>query len=287
MRTVITLLAACLFMMLVGALSTLAGTLPDKEVFPINDAITRQALEEVTVPFVKSESTLPTFSPRGEALVERMKAGFLKRINSESPKWYECGILTPEGDKILRAEKIARYNLDAIRKYDLRWLNPWGVLAVMYSESRGDECAIGPNSRHAARDLKLVDPEKPFNQWTKNDVVTLLNHPKWRKSRATIGADLGLGQQVWERYARILDAGGNEFCGSKQLRCRVPTLDEILSVENGPRVVATGMLTRSKWYRTIRPWQHWPGSIKNYAYDMKITALIYSLGGKDDEKAVF
>jgi hypothetical protein len=75
--------------------------------------------------------TWPTFNPAGEKLVERMRDGFLKTINRESNKWYECGQLTPEEDKPLRTEKIARYTLAALREYDLRWLNPWGVLAVI------------------------------------------------------------------------------------------------------------------------------------------------------------
>lgn len=233
------------------------------------------------------QSSLPTFSPAGEKLVERMRDGFLNTIKQESSKWYECGQLTPKEEKPLRAEKIARYTLAALREYDLKWLNPWGVLAVMYSESRGDQCAIGPNSRKAARDLGLIDDEKPFNQWTKEDIATIFDNPKWKKARGKIGADLGLGQQVWKRYARILDPNGNDKCGTKALKCRVPTLDEILSVENGPRVVATGMLTRNIWHRSKRPWEFWPGTVRNLSYDMRITQLIYSLGGKDGEKAVW
>lgn len=231
--------------------------------------------------------TWPTFSPAGERLVERMRDGFLRTINRESNKWYECGQLTPNKEKSDRAEKIARYTLAAIREYDLKWLNPWGVLAVMYSESRGDQCAIGPNSRKAARDLGLIDADKPFNQWTRDDIAEIFDNPKWKKARGKIGADLGLGQQVWKRFARILDPKGDDKCGSKELRCRVPTLDEILSVENGPRVVATGMLTRKIWHRDARAWSYWPGTIRDLRYDMRITALVYSLGGKDGEKPVW
>lgn len=257
-----------------------------------SDSITTAEVQDIVQ--TESESALsdpqvawPTFSPAGEKLVERMSDGFLKTINRESNKWYECGQLTPAEEKSNRAEKIARYTLSAIREYDLKWLNPWGVLAVMYSESRGDQCAIGPNSRKAARDLGLIDDEKPFNQWTKADIAEIFDHPKWKKARGKIGADLGLGQQVWKRYARILDPNGTDKCGSKELKCRVPTLDEILSVENGPRVVATGMLTRKIWHRDVRAWTFWPGTIRNIRYDMRITALIYQLGGKDKEKPVW
>lgn len=259
---------------------------------PVNETANEPTEEDVQeIIEIESDSalsdpqiSLPTFSPKGEELVERMRDGFLKNIKRESNRWYECGELTPEEDKSLRAEKIARYTLAALREYDLKWLNPWGVLAVMYSESRGDQCAIGPNSRKAARDLGLIGAEKPFNQWSRDDLEQVLTSPKWKKSRAVIGADLGLGQQVWQRYARVLDPRGDDKCGSKELRCRVPTLDEILSVERGPNVVATGMLTRSRWHRTQQPWAYWPGTIRNLSYDMRISRLITTLGGRYDEK---
>ena len=233
------------------------------------------------------ETSMPTFSPAGEQLIARMRDGFLKVIRKESTKWYACGVATPEEDKALRAEKIARYTLDAMREYNTTWLNPWAPLAVIYSESRGDQCAIGPNSRKAARELNLIDPSKPFNGWTKDDIVNVINHPKWKKSRAKIGADLGLGQQVWQRYARVLDPDGKHFCGSKDLRCRVPSLDEILSVEDGPRVITTGMITRNKMFRSKRPWEFWPGARRSLSYDIKITSIIRALGGSDGEKIVW
>jgi hypothetical protein len=273
-----------LSVLVVPALGELpSGTPTEAEVQEIVQTESESALSDPQI----AKDSLPIFSPAGENLVERMRDGFLKNIKQESSKWYECGQLTPEEDKPLRAEKIARYTLAALREYDLKWLNPWGVLAVIYRESRGDQCAIGPNSRKAARNLKIIEENKPFNQWTKEDIETVFDNPKWKRARGKIGADLGLGQQVWKRYARILDTQGNDKCGSKDLRCRIPTLEEILSVENGPRVVATGMLTRKIWHRDVRAWTYWPGTIRNVRYDIKITALIYALGGKDGEKAVW
>lgn len=282
MRLFVTIIV--LFMLsalVVPALSELpTDSLSAEEVQDIIQTESESALSDPQV-------TWPTFSPAGEKLVARMRDGLLKVIKRESNKWYECGELTPDENKPERAEKIARYTLDALREYNLTWLNPWSVLGVIYSESRGDQCAIGPNSRKAAVALKLIDPEKPFNQWTKEDVVSLMEHPKWKKGRGHIGADLGLGQQIWERYARILDPKGTDRCGNKALTCRVPTLNEILSVENGPRVIATGMLTRKMWHRDIRAWAYWPGTIRSLSYDMRITAIVSTLGGSDREKPVW
>jgi hypothetical protein len=259
----------------IGSLSSAQPT--EAEVQEIIQTESESALSDSQI----VQDPLPTFSPEGEALVARMGSGFLKAIKRENNKWWECGKVTPKEDEPIRAEKIARDTLDALREYDLKWLNPWGVMAVIFSESRGDHCAIGPNSRKAAKDLKLVDEDKPFNQWSKEDIESVMSDPKWKRSRAKIGADLGLGQQIWQRYARILDPKGG-------LYCRIPTLDEILSVETGPKVVATGMLTRKIQHRgDIRAWNYWPGWIRNIRYDMRITSLIYQLGGKDKDRPVW
>lgn len=270
-----------LFGLAVPASSDTAPTTPtqqEEQVIELKETASATADEYVS---------MPQFSQAGETLVRRMGDGWLRLVNNESPQWYECGVMTPKEDKAFRAEKLARYTLDALREHNLPWLNPWSILAVMYRESRGDQCAIGPRSREAARELGLIPADKKFNQWTKDDVVNLMNNPKWKKSRSIIGADLGLGQQVWERYARILAPEGKDTCGGRNYKCRVPTIDEILSVEVGPRVVVTGMLSRSRMYHTQRPWEFWPGRIKSPYYDMHITALAHQLGGKDDEKAVW
>jgi hypothetical protein len=119
------------------------------------------------------------------------------------------------------------------------------------------------------------------------DVKILLESPKWKKSRAHIGADLGLGQDVWQTYARVLDPEGDEKCGRKDLACRVPTLDEILSYENGPRVVATGMVYRRYMYHSLQPWGFWPGSIRSLSYEMKIARIVQEMGGDIREKTVW
>jgi hypothetical protein len=230
---------------------------------------------------------MPTFSPEGEELVKQMVQGFVKRINREGGNWYECGQLTSEENKVFRTEKIVRYTLAAIRQYDMSWLNPWAILAIIYHESRGDQCAIGPFSRQAAKQLRLISQNKPANQWSKEDIITVIDKPRWKRSRGRIGADLGLGQQVWSAYARILDPQGDLVCGGKDLRCRVPTIDEMLSVEDGPRILVTGMLTRRIWHRTNQPWLFWKGTARDPRYDMRISRLITALGGKHNAKAVW
>jgi hypothetical protein len=194
---------------------------------------------------------------------------------------------TPREDQSARADRIARQVLAALRDYDLRWLSSWAVIGTIWSESRGDYCAIGPNSRKAARDLGLIPEDRIFNRWSADDVKVLLESPKWKKSRAHIGADLGLGQDVWQTYARIMDPHGKKRCGRKDLPCRVPTLDEIMSYENGSRVVATGMVYRRWMYRNTQPWEHWPGSVRSWSYGMKIARIVQGMGGDVRERTVW
>jgi hypothetical protein len=250
-------------------------------------AVDRAEAQMYVVGTGAEEEALPVFGPAGERLVARMAEGFLTAIRRESPKWWGCGVETPKEEQLARADRIARGILDGQREWDLRWLSPWAVIATVWSESRGDPCAIGPNSRKAARDLGLVPEDRIFNRWSADDVKALLENPKWKKSRAKIGADIGLGQEVWQRYARILDPNGDLRCGRKDLACRVPTLDEVLSYKNGPRVVITGMVHRRWMYRNTQPWMHWPGSIRSLSYGMKIARLVQSMGGDVSERPVW
>ncbi len=235
---------------------------------------------------VVDEDENPVFSPEGEALVQRMAVGFLKKTRQESKRWWGCGVETPEDDQLARAETISRQVLSSLRDNDLRWLSHWAVLGTIWSESRGDPCAIGPNSRAAARDMGLIPEDRMFNRWSAEDVKSVLEHPKWKKSRAKIGADLGLGQMVWQRYARILDKDGDKLCG-KGYPCRVPTLDEILSYDDGAKVVITGMVSRRHMYRSTMPWEHWPGSVRSLSYGMKIARIAQDMGGSIRERPVW
>ena len=72
-----------------------------------------------------------------------------------------------------------------------------GVLGTMMSESRLDYCALGPNPRKWAYKHGLLE-KNPEGQrgtpsYSKENILAVLNHPKWRKRLA----DLGLGQMVW------------------------------------------------------------------------------------------
>lgn len=289
MRSLVFIMALAALMVPIGPRAAAPSDLASDKLEAEGDLAAAAEIDAVPVvdPLASEADERPTFSPRGEVLVRRMAEGFLGQIRRESPKWWGCGVATPLDEQPERADRIARGVLAAMREHDLRWLSPWAVVSTIWSESRGDPCAIGPNSRKAARDLGLVPEDRAFNRWTAEDVRALLEHPRWKRSRDRIGADIGMGQEVWQRYARILDPEGDLRCGKRDLACRVPTLDEVMRYDSGAKVVITGMVHRRWMYRNTQPWEHWPGSIRNLSYSMKIARLAQSMGGSVSERPVW
>lgn len=202
-------------------------------------------------------------------LVERMATGFVQLIKREIPKgrWYDCGVPTPRDQWQERASAMARHVLLAAEEYNLKE-SPWIAWAIMFKESRGNRCAIGPIPRERARELGLA-PEKSHRKWSESEVQSIVQSPRWRGRPV----DLGLGQVVWKRYARIPDGTS----------VRVPTLDEMLSLEDGARVLVFGMQLRSRTtkYRKLasRPHLFWRGSVPSYGYASEISSLSRAMGG--------
>ena len=147
-------------------------------------------------------------------------------------------------------------------------INPWGVWGVIYNESRGNRCAIGPNPRKIAYQKKLIG-QKNWRLWTEEEVLRVMSH-KRMKNRP---ADLGVGQVVWKKFARLKENGV----------VRVPTIKEMLSVETGTRIVAYSMWQRTK-YKLNRRWQHmpwlfWPGRRPHVNYGRHVAHIVKNMGG--------
>jgi len=230
-----------------------------------------------------------------EKLVAELANGFVRATERESKVWWECGEQTPRDRWYPRAEMMARELLTAMDDYGSDF-SPWGVWGVIWAESRGNRCAIGPNPRRYAASSKIVKVPDRYQLWTENDVKNLINNPKWGRRTA----DLGLGQVVWKRYARIpcerrADIYWNRFFQSamptaslttgcrieSERMVRVPTLDEMISVDGGARVTAWGMIVRQNWStkRNRTPWLYWKGLIADYRYLNMITNVVDSMGG--------
>ena len=205
-------------------------------------------------------------TPR-EQMVERLALGFTKAIRRESVKWYECGEPTPPELWNDRAAKMARHLLTALDEYKVK-INPWGPWATIYKESRGNRCGIGPNPRAVAYKFKLIEP-KAHRLWTEADIKSVIRSPRWGRRVA----DLGLGQVVWKRYARLKDGE----------RIRIPTLEEMLTVKQGMRVVAYTMGRRMYWTRNKRlrrtPWIFWPGNVPDWNYHRDVLDIVQKMGG--------
>jgi len=199
-------------------------------------------------------------------LVDRMADGFVRMLRAEGGgDWYDCGEPTPRGEWRERARRMAKGLVTALDEYEVH-ASPWGAWATIYKESRGNRCAIGPNPRKAAAKLGV---DKDWRLWTEDDVLGVVTSPRWGRRTA----DLGLGQVVWRRYARIRQDG----------RLRVPTASEMLSHDVGLQVLACGLRSR-EFYRRVkefrgRPWVFWPGSTPSWQYHAQIVAIVNQMGG--------
>ncbi len=131
-----------------------------------------------------------------------------------------------------------------------------GVLGTMMSESRLDYCAIGPNPRKWAYKHGLLE-KNPGGQrgtpsYSKEEVLAVLNHPKWKKRLA----DLGLGQMVWGRGKKAIYKGDPE---------------DLLSLRPGIKKVFEEMADRGRRKNSRRPWEYWPGERRHVWYDIRVT----------------
>lgn len=182
---------------------------------------------------------------------------FAELIRKESPRvWWDCGKKTPQAEWDARAQEIVLKTLEAMKTYDLN-VNPVGVLAVGWNESRGNRCSIGPKARKSAKKLGLLPKGKTWREYNQQDLLTLLHDKRWI-SRG-YKADIGLYQDVYPTYSRILDPKGDLQClGKKRVPCRIPKPEELVTLEGSAAVGVHGMLARVYHFRTDKPWVFWP-----------------------------
>lgn len=200
-------------------------------------------------------------------LIKEMAQGFTRALRKEGQVWYECGVKTPKEDWEKRASVMAEHLLNGLDEFKLK-INPWGVWGVIYNESRGNRCAIGPNPRKIAYKRKLIE-QKNWRLWTEEEVLKVMNHRRMKNRPA----DLGIGQIVWKKLARIEENG----------KIRIPTIKEMLSVKEGTRIVAYSMRQRIKYkynkkYKRM-PWLFWPGRRPHLSYGHKVATTVSRMGG--------
>jgi len=212
---------------------------------------------------------------KGKAWVVSAGRAFAAITRRESPKhWYDCGELTPAGEWNARGERIAEAALLAMKHHGLH-VDPMGLLAVAWNESRGNACSIGPRTRARAEKMGLLPVGKTWREYTRADVLAVLDNPKW-KERGNV-ADVGVWQDVYPPYARILDDSGDLTClRPKNVRCRIPRTHELVTVETSAEVGVHGMLVRYFHFRTREPWLYWPWTIRD-SYSRAVEATIKAL----------
>lgn len=247
--------------------------------FSTTATATPEISTEVDHPFKYTNPYIdwPELRPSREALVEQLANGFVTVIEKESVRWYNCGEATPRQFWHRRAKYMASHVVAAMDFYGLEKVSPWGAMALVFKESRGNPCTPGPHPRSAAKKLGLIEPDKNLQQWSAEDAIRVLTDPKWGGRMA----DLGIGQNVWKRWSRVCD---QEDCSHRNER--IPTLEEMLSVEGSARVMVWGMRMRqkrynSKWWRA--PWLFWPGNYPNKAYARKLARIVSEMGGPYQE----
>lgn len=193
--------------------------------------------------------------------------GFVKAIGDETTHWYECGQETPKEGWFDRAKTMASNMLEAMKEYDLH-VSPWGIWGVIFKESRGNRCAVGPNPRHLAYANEFIE-KKDYRMWTEDEVLDVMSHKTWEHSLA----DLGYGQVVWRAFARIQDQDGT---------VRVPTASEMISEDAGMRVAVFAMKQRTLYPQDKktekRPWLFWPGRNAYFSYEMSIQRIVQRMG---------
>jgi hypothetical protein len=215
---------------------------------------------------------------KGQRWVKDAGRAFAAVIRHESPKiWWDCGEKTPLDQWDARGEKIAEATLIAMKRNGLR-VDPMGLLAVAWNESRGNPCSIGPRTRARAEKMKLLPEGKAWFEYTREDVLAVLDNEKWQ-ARNNV-ADVGLYQDVFPNYARIIDDGGDKRClRPKNVACRVPRTAELVNIETSAEVGVHGMLVRYYHFRTREPWFYWPWTVKE-KYSKQIAFTMKALEAK-------
>ena len=230
-------------------------------------SLTARAVDEPRFSKCNPYGTIPCHPGGVDRLVNSLAIGFARALSKESSQWYICGERIEKKSWIDELAKIARALLYALDERGLD-INPWGPWGVIYKESRGNRCAIGPNPRKAAYKYKLIK-EKAWYLWSEDEIVNVVTHRKWGKKLA----DLGLGQVVWKREARVLENGIE----------RIPTAREMLSLNYGVRVLAHSMEVRTR-YRYNRRWKHmpwlfWPGTKPHIRYGHDVQRIVRKMEG--------
>lgn len=212
-------------------------------------------------------SIVPCNVDRANKLVNKLAVGFATALSKETSRWHICGELVAQEDWVSELSEIAKSMLNALDEQGLT-INPWGPWGVIYKESRGNRCAIGPNPRKAAYKYNLIE-EKSWYLWSEDEIVDVVTHRRWGRRLA----DLGLGQVVWRKEARLVENGIE----------RIPTAREMLSLEYGMKVLAHGMERRTRYKYNRRwhhmPWLFWPGTRPHPRYGHDIERIVQKMGG--------
>jgi hypothetical protein len=198
--------------------------------------------------------------------LQKTASAIVSAIQRENWSWFECGKITPLTEYDERAGRIARALRTALKEVGLSHPNYlWASLAIMWQESHGNPCPLGPNSRAWAERKHLVKA-KHMVYWNEDDALAAFRG--WENSKRKTGLDAGLGQTIWPHNAKILEPDGT---------VRTATPEEMITVEGSARTLAYHMYENAQ-LDPRRPWAYWPG-LPNVEYAEKMEAWVRHHGG--------
>jgi hypothetical protein len=205
----------------------------------------------------------PVDMEQEQELVDVATAGLVRAVEAEHWAWYACGAVIPKEEYPARAEQIVRALRTALREVGLSHPNYlWGAMGIMWQESRGNPCPLGPYSRRWAVAKKVVK-EKRLERWTVEDSLAALR----AAGKAKRGVDAGLGQNIWPVNAQVLEDGV----------VRPATAEEMVSVEGSARALAWHLAEQAK-VDARRPWAYWPG-LPSAAYAARVEGWVRVMRG--------
>lgn len=190
-------------------------------------------------------------APQDRSEIDTLIQGILNSKNIDKV-WFQCGERVPKKDWHYRAEEVARACIYSAKLYGI---DPVGQLATWQQESRLDPCAIGPSARNFAIRNKII-PKKRTISYTKDQVLAILDHQKFKASFKTV--DLGIAQLLYPW-----------FTGSF-------SKEDILSLGPGSLASAQELARRGQRWKTDEPWITWPGK-PSKARKAKINWWVHSI----------
>jgi hypothetical protein len=202
-----------------------------------------------------------------DPLVQASGLGFAALVREENAAWYDCGKATPKDEFDARGIQIAlalRVALLEVGLKDDSYL--WGLIGIVFQESRGNPCVTGPRSRIWARENDVLG-DVHWTRYTEEDIFKIVRSKAFKGKRS--GIDSGIAQTLYPRNTSMYDVFTRTV--------RPSTIEEMVTVEGSARAAAYHLLEKSTESPKY-PWAFWPGGM-DVRYATVISFHVRKMGG--------